>query len=39
MKTDGNINKYKARLVKVFKQQEGVNYLDTYSHVSRITSI
>jgi hypothetical protein len=34
------IDKYKARLVvKRFKQQESVNYFDTYSLVLRITSI
>ena len=40
MKTDGTIDKYKARLViKGYKQQHGLDYFDTYSHVSRITSI
>jgi len=40
MKVDGTIDKYKAKLiVKGFKQQGDVNYLDTYSLVSRITSI
>ena len=40
MKVDGTIDKYKARLVvKGFKQKEGLDYLDTYSLVTRITSI
>ncbi|XP_062113481.1 uncharacterized mitochondrial protein AtMg00820-like [Humulus lupulus] len=40
MKTDGTIDKYKARLViKGYKQQEGYDYFDTYSPVTRINSI
>lgn len=40
LKTDGTIDKYKARLViKGYKQQHGLNYFDTYSPMSRITSI
>ena len=40
MKTDGTIDKYKARLViKGYKQKEGLDYFDTYSLVTRITSI
>ncbi|GJT14034.1 retrovirus-related pol polyprotein from transposon TNT 1-94 [Tanacetum coccineum] len=40
MKADGTIDKYKARLViKGYRQREGLYYLDTYSPVTRITSI
>nr|GEU38943.1 retrotransposon protein, putative, Ty1-copia subclass [Tanacetum cinerariifolium] len=40
MKADGTIDKYKARLViKGFKKREGLDYFDTYSPVTRITSI
>ena len=40
MKDDGTIDKYKARLViKGFRQKEGLGYFDTYSPVTRITSI
>ena len=40
MKDDGTIDKYKARLVvKGFRQKEGLYYFDTYSPVTRITSI
>src|SRR4051812_21688763 len=40
MKADGTIEKYKGRLViKGYSQQEGIDYFDTYSPVSRITSI
>ncbi|GJT59507.1 retrovirus-related pol polyprotein from transposon TNT 1-94 [Tanacetum coccineum] len=40
MKADGTIDKYKARLViKRFRQREGLDYFDTYSLVTRITSI
>ena len=40
MIVDDTIDKYKARFViKGYRQQEGVYYFDTYSSVSRITSI
>ncbi|KAK4279046.1 hypothetical protein QN277_016809 [Acacia crassicarpa] len=40
MKVDGTIDKYKARLVvKGYRQREGLDYFDTYSPVTRITSI
>lgn len=40
MKANGSIEKYKARLViKGYKQRECLDYFDTYSPVTRITSI
>ncbi|KAF3636406.1 putative tyrosyl-DNA phosphodiesterase 2-like [Capsicum annuum] len=40
MKADGTIDKYKVRLVvKDFKQKEGLDYFETCSPVTRITSI
>ena len=40
MKVDGSIDKYKARLVvKGYRQKEGQDYFDTYSPMTRITSI
>jgi len=40
LRTDGTVDKYKARLVvKGYKQQKGLDYFDTYSLVTRITSI
>ncbi|GJY46785.1 calcineurin B-like protein 4 [Tanacetum coccineum] len=39
-KADGTVDKYKPRLViKGFRQREGLDYFDTYSLVTRITSI
>lgn len=40
LKPYGFVDKYKARLVaKSYRQWEGLDYFDTYLHVSRITSI
>ena len=40
MKVDDTINKYKVKFViKGFRQQESVNYFDTYLYVSKIISI
>ena len=40
LKPDGTVDKYKARLVaKGFRQRENVDFFDTYSPVTRITSI
>ncbi|GJT91176.1 retrovirus-related pol polyprotein from transposon TNT 1-94 [Tanacetum coccineum] len=40
IKADGTIDKYKVRLViKGYRQHEGLGYFDTYSPVTRITSI
>ena len=40
LRPNGFIEKFKTRLVaKRFKQQEGLNYFDTYSHVTRTTTI
>ena len=40
MKADETIDKYKSRLViKGYKQNEGLDYFDTYSLVTSINSI
>ena len=40
LRTDGSIEKFKARLVVIgCKQVEGVDLLHTYSHVSKVTTI
>ena len=40
MKVDGSIDKYKVRLViKSYRQQENLDYFDTYSPITRINSI
>ena len=40
LKSDGSIDKFKARLVaKGFKQKSNLDFFDTFSPVTRITSI
>ena len=40
IKADGSIDKYKVRLaIKGYRQQEGLDYFDTYSPVTRINFI
>ena len=40
MKPDGTIDKYKARVVvKGYTQKKGLDYFDTYSPVTMITTI
>nr|GEV87443.1 zinc finger, CCHC-type [Tanacetum cinerariifolium] len=40
MKVDGTIDKFKARLViQGFRQNEGIDYFDTYAPVARISTI
>lgn len=39
-KFDGTIKRYKVRLVvKGYTQQEGLNYLETFSHVSKMVTV
>ena len=39
-KTDGSIERYKARLVtKGFTQKEGLDYLETFSPVAKMVSV
>ena len=40
LRANGSIDKYKARLVaKSYRQKEELDYFNTYSPISRITSI
>jgi hypothetical protein len=40
LKLDGTIEKYKARLVsKGYTEKEDKDFIDTYSHVARLTNI
>ena len=40
LKPDGTVDKYKARLVaKGFRQRENIDFFDTFSPVTRMTSI
>ena len=40
LRTDGSIEKFKAKLVVIgCKQIKGVDFFDTYSHVSKVTTI
>jgi hypothetical protein len=39
MKANDTIDKYKTRFIKTFRQYEGVDYINIYSPVSKITFI
>jgi len=40
LRPDGSIEKFKAKLVgKDYQQKEGLDYFDSYSPITRITSI